>query len=113
MTLEKALKMVATEYNQDKKLDFVYNPLAYALYKVWKMADEKHPKPATDLTGKCGSCAFASTDDKECFVNSPCYIRCINPSRRFTSELAEYKQRTTKACKNYQLKENWNEKKDC
>lgn len=50
MTLEKALKLVAVKYEQGKKLDYIRNPLAYALYKVWKMADEgtvepKEPRP--------------------------------------------------------------------
>lgn len=40
MTLEKALKMVTTEYEKAKKCEFVRNPLAYALYRVWKEADK-------------------------------------------------------------------------
>ena len=41
LNLEKALKMVETEYERAKKLDFVFNPLAYALYQVWKIADDQ------------------------------------------------------------------------
>lgn len=41
MRLETALKHVKEEYEKAKQLDFIYNPLAYALYKVWKEADEK------------------------------------------------------------------------
>ena len=44
MTLEKAIKMVATEYAVAEKLEFVRNPLAYALYRVWKIADQKPPR---------------------------------------------------------------------
>ena len=41
LNLEKALKMVESEYERAKKLDFVFNPLAYALYQVWRIADEQ------------------------------------------------------------------------
>ena len=39
MTIEKAIKMLEKEYERAKKLDFIRNPLAYALYQVWKVAD--------------------------------------------------------------------------
>ncbi len=39
MTLEQAIEMLKTEYERAKKLEFVLNPLAYALYQVWKKAD--------------------------------------------------------------------------
>lgn len=39
MTLKKAIKLLEEEHERAKKLDWVRNPLAYALYKVWKMVD--------------------------------------------------------------------------
>lgn len=39
MTLEKAIKMLEGEYERAKKMDYVRNPIAYALHQVWKMAD--------------------------------------------------------------------------
>ena len=39
MTLEKAIQTLEKEYERAKKLEFVRNPLAYALHKVWRMAD--------------------------------------------------------------------------
>lgn len=33
------MKLLKTEYEKALGLEFVHNPLAYALYKVWKMAD--------------------------------------------------------------------------
>ena len=39
MTLKKALKLVESEYEKAKKLDYIYNPIAYALYPVWREAD--------------------------------------------------------------------------
>ncbi len=43
MTLNKAMKLIEIEYEKAKKLEWVHNPLAYALYKVWKIADADHP----------------------------------------------------------------------
>ena len=39
MTLAKAILMLEKEYERAKGLSFVRNPLAYALYRVWKKAD--------------------------------------------------------------------------
>lgn len=39
MTLEKAIKVLEKEYAKAQNLAFVRKPLAYALYRVWKMAD--------------------------------------------------------------------------
>lgn len=41
MTLEEAIKLLEFEYEWVKRLDFVYNPIAYALYQVWKKADRR------------------------------------------------------------------------
>lgn len=40
MTLEKAIELLRQEYERAKGLEFVYNPLAYALHHVWKIADK-------------------------------------------------------------------------
>lgn len=42
MTLNGAIKLIELEYEKAKCLEWVHNPLAYALYQVWKMADD-HP----------------------------------------------------------------------
>ena len=41
MTLEQAKELLDEEYERAKRLDYVYNPLAYALHQVWKKADKK------------------------------------------------------------------------
>lgn len=41
MTLQEAINLLEQEYEKANGLKFVYNPLAYALYKVWKMADKR------------------------------------------------------------------------
>ena len=44
MTLEKTIKLLESEYERAKSLEFVRNPLAYALYRVWMMADKSNYK---------------------------------------------------------------------
>ena len=44
MRLETAIKMLTEEYEKAKKLEYVYNPIAYALYQVWKEADSRGDK---------------------------------------------------------------------
>lgn len=44
MTLEKAIKMLEEEYERAKKNEWVRNPLAYALYQVWKKADAERSR---------------------------------------------------------------------
>lgn len=41
MTLEKAIKLLEQEYERAKNLEFVHNPLAWALYRVWRQADSE------------------------------------------------------------------------
>lgn len=40
MTIEKAKELIDAEYERAKKLEYVNNPVAFALYSVWKMADK-------------------------------------------------------------------------
>lgn len=44
MTLNKAKKLLEEEYEKAKNLKFVYNPMAYALYQVWRKADRERCK---------------------------------------------------------------------
>lgn len=63
------------------------------------------PKRKVDYSGKCGSCKYAMHTNKY-FGGSPCYIVCQKPGKVFRTDLAHVKQRTTKACKGYERKEN-------
>lgn len=47
MTIEKALDEVAKEYAKALRLDYVWNPLAWALYRVWRKADADPGRLAT------------------------------------------------------------------
>ncbi len=50
MTIEKAIKLVAIEYATANKLEYIRDPVAYALYKVWKQADSKKRKDKKNET---------------------------------------------------------------
>ena len=39
MTLAKAVSLLIDEYERAQGMEFVNNPIAYALYQVWKKAD--------------------------------------------------------------------------
>lgn len=39
MDLKKAIKLLEQEYKRAQEMCFVRNPLAWALYRVWKKAD--------------------------------------------------------------------------
>ena len=41
MSLEKAIKLLQQEYDRASRLAFIKNPVAYALYQVWKKADKR------------------------------------------------------------------------
>lgn len=40
----KVIKLVEAEYEKAKKLEYIRNPLVYALHKVWKMVDAEEVK---------------------------------------------------------------------
>ena len=49
MTIEKVIELLKAEYERAKNKEFVYNPLAWALYKVWKIVDSaEQPKITTN-----------------------------------------------------------------
>ena len=43
MTLKRAINMLTAEYERGQQLRFVKNPMAWALYNVWKAADGEKP----------------------------------------------------------------------
>lgn len=69
-----------------------------------KLKFEREPK-VVDLTRKCGSCVYASTDCKELYKNQSSYVRCVNANRAFKHKYSAYRARTTKCCQFYKPKE--------
>ena len=47
MTLEQAKNLLEKEYERAKGLEWIENPLAYALYHVWRTADAERSKNGT------------------------------------------------------------------
>ena len=44
MSLAKAVNLVITEYERAQKMNHIHNPIAWALFQVWKKADEEGHK---------------------------------------------------------------------
>lgn len=42
--LMKAIKLLIKQYSHSKASDYVYNPIAHALYHTWKQVDERKDK---------------------------------------------------------------------
>ena len=41
MNLEQAIKLLESEYERAKRLEWVRNPIAYALYRTWRTVEER------------------------------------------------------------------------
>lgn len=41
MTIEQAITLLWKQYEKSKKSPYIKNPLAWALYHTWKMADKE------------------------------------------------------------------------
>ncbi len=52
MTFDEVVELLKSEYEKAKQLDFVQRPLAYALYKTWKIVDKKRVKESKNETRK-------------------------------------------------------------
>ena len=109
MKIEKAVKLLLDTYAAAKQKEYVRDPVAYALYHVWQMADGERiqKKQPTDLTGKCGSCVYAAPT--AAFGGSPCYVECTNADHLqqycCRHDISKVRQRTAKACKRYTPRE--------
>lgn len=66
----------------------------------------KKEKPPTDLSKKCGSCAYAKVEPDK--FGSDYYVRCTNPehiAKYFRNKDRSLRQRTNPACRKYKPKE--------
>lgn len=101
MTLEQAKNLLDEEYERAQKLEYVINPLAFALYQVWKKVDKKAHQE-TNLTNRCGSCKWSvpcKFSEKSSFG---CYVECRHPKKVWRHEITKKRQRTTPKCRYYE-----------
>ena len=106
MNLENAIVLIKQEYEKASESNYVQNPLAYALYQVWKKADRQilsEPKE-TDLTNKCGSCEWAMPIKGSLKGVFGCHIECQNPNKAWKHDISKRKQRTTRKCRLWEPK---------
>ena len=102
MTYEEAKALLDEEYERAKRLEYVINPLAYALYQVWKKVDTKNVLEQTDLTNKCGSCKWSVPCKFSEKSTLGCYVECRNPNKVWRHEISKKRQRTTPKCRYYE-----------
>lgn len=57
MTLERAISLLRKEYERARTLDYVRNPLAWALYQIWKKVDKEAPEVEAVQVVRCKDCA--------------------------------------------------------
>jgi len=53
MSIEEAIKLIRSKYEDNKDKKWVQNPVAYTLYEVWKIVDSKvvyHPSESKEET---------------------------------------------------------------
>ena len=41
MTFDEAIELLRAEYDRARGIEYVRDPVAYALYQIWKKADER------------------------------------------------------------------------
>ena len=51
MTLEEAIDMLKVEYEEAKTHGYIRNPLAWALYQVWRAADRLNKSKGGETNG--------------------------------------------------------------
>lgn len=88
--LEKAIQALSEEYNKALGLDFVLNPIAYALYRTWKQFDIKE-KPTQEY--KCEDCEYYKVHPYKKRSGS-CRIKC-------TKYYSDLRYGRTAACKRH------------
>ena len=104
MSLKKALKLVEEEYAKAKEMSHIKNPLAWALYQVWKKAETESivERKDIDLTDKCGSCESAMPIKNSMKGKFGSYVVCQNPNKVWRHNASDHKQRCAKKCRLYQ-----------
>lgn len=108
MTLEEAKTLLEINYEKATKLAYVTNPLAFALYRVWKKADREGVHSSTNLSNKCGSCKWSVPCKFSAKSTFGCYVECQNPNKVWRHQSSMIKQRTNPKCKLYERKEDGN-----
>jgi hypothetical protein len=101
MTLEEVKALLDEEYERAKRLEYVHNPLAYALYQVLKKVDTDNAH-RTDLTNKCGSCRWSVPCMRGTKGTFGSCVACKNPNKVWRHEKSMIRQRTTPKCRYYE-----------
>ena len=95
MTFENAIDLIKQEYEKASKSNYINNPLAYALYQVWKKADREIVAEKKENCGSCESAMPIKGTINGVYVS---YIECQNPEKVWNHNSSRRKQRTTPKC---------------
>lgn len=57
MTIDKAIDLLRKEHARAESLPYVHKPVAWALYQVWKKADQEKERPSAAAPGNVEPCA--------------------------------------------------------
>lgn len=49
--IEEVIELLREEYARSKELDYVRDPIAFSLYRVWKKVDEKNRRKKLSAKG--------------------------------------------------------------
>lgn len=88
MTIDKAIDLLRKEHACAESLPYVHKPVAWALYQVWKKADQEKERPSAADPGNvepCSDCAInircGIGGDAKCFV---CKYGCGDADMKVT-----------------------------
>ena len=101
MTFENAIDLIKQEYEKASESNYINNPLAYALYQVWKKADREI---AAEKKETCGSCEWAMPIKGTINGVYVSYIECQNPEKVWNHNSSRRTKRTTPKCRFWQPK---------
>ena len=101
MTFENAIDLIKQEYEKASESNYINNPLAYALYQVWKKADREI---VAEKKETCGSCEWAMPIKGTINGVYVSYIECQNPEKVWNHNSSRRKKRTTPKCHFWQPK---------
>ena len=107
MTFENAIDLIKQEYEKASESNYINNPLAYALYQVWKKADREI---VAEKKETCGSCEWAMPIKGTINGVYVSYIECQNPEKLWNHNSSRRKKRTTPKCRFWQRKKKGGEK---
>ena len=102
MTVAKVVAKVMDEYEKAKAMPSIGKPFTYALQSAakWSNTYETDRNKVPPKWARCKDCIHLSTKRIPCKGN-----KCINPDKKYKSDIASYKMLSQKPCKHFEMNE--------